>query len=223
MNKIASSVSVLALLAGVSMGTALFPDSASAHQDQENPCPFGQGMMGPGMGGQGMMGPGMGGQGMMGPGMGGQGMMGPGMGGQGMMGPGMGGQGMMGPGMGGQGMMGPGMGGQGMMGPGMGGQGMMGPGMGGQGMMGPGMMMGPNMGGQEGYHGRMVAPQALTVDDVRTMFESHLEWQGNPRLKLGDVEEKDENTIVADIVTVDDSLVQRLEVDRNTGWIKRAQ
>ena len=34
---------------------------------------------------------------------------------------------------------------------------------------------------------------------------------------MGKVEEKDENTIIAEIVTVDDSLVKRLEFDRSTG------
>ena len=40
---------------------------------------------------------------------------------------------------------------------------------------------------------------------------------GKTRLKLGSVKERDANTIVVDIVTLDGSLVQRFEVDRNTG------
>ena len=155
-------------------------------------CPMGQGY---GMGGPGMMGPGMMGQGMMGPGMMGPGMMGPGM-----MGPGYG------PGGSGMPMMGPGMG-QGM-GPGMG-QGM-GPGPG----MGQGM--GPGMGG-----GMMQQPrQSVSVDDVRDMLERRLAWQGNPNVKLGKVEEKDADTILAEIVTQDGSLVERLEVDRRSGWMR---
>jgi hypothetical protein len=123
-------------------------------------------------------------------------MMGPGMMGQGM------GPAMMGPGMMGQGM-GPGM----MMGPMMGvGPGMMGQGMG-PGMMGPGMMGG----------GMGVLPQDLSIENVRHMLEHQLTWQGNPNLKLGKVEEKDKDTIVAEIVTQDGSLVQRLQVDRHTG------
>ena len=116
---------------------------------------------------------------------------------------------------GGQGMMmGPGM-----MGPGMTGPGMMGPGMTGPGMMGPGMM-GPGWGGQ-GMYGRMAPPQDLTVSDVQTMLERYLQWQGNPHLKEGDVKEKDKDTITAEIVTADGSLVQRMEVDRHTGWMKQ--
>ena len=174
-----------------------------------------------GQGGQGMMGPG---HGMMG--HGGQGMMGPG---HGMMGPG--GQGMMGPGMGmmgqgGQGMMGPGYG---MMGPG--GQGMMGPGMGtmgqgGQGMMGPGMgMMGP--GGQgmpgAGAQSRGYLDRDLSEDDVSAILAHRLTHQGNPRLRVGKVEARDDDTFVADIETVDGSLVERYLVDRHTGVMQRGQ
>ncbi len=134
-----------------------------------------------------------------------------------MMGQGMG-PGMMGPGMG-HGMMGYGMG-HGMMGYGMG-HGMMGPGMG-HGMMGYGMghgMMGYGMG-----HG-MMQPlrQDLSAKDVKHMMEHRLAWNGNPNVKVGKVEEKDDDTIVAEIVTQNGSLVQKLEVDRHTGWMKRAQ
>lgn len=57
----------------------------------------------------------------------------------------------------------------------------------------------------------------LTVDDVRTNLEQHLQRQGNDRLKVGKVEDKDDKTIVAEIVTVDDSLVRRIEIDKATG------
>jgi hypothetical protein len=88
--------------------------------------------------------------------------------------------------------------------------GMMGPGMMGPGMMGPGMM-GPGM------HGRYQYPTNPTVADVKAELEQWLASMGNPRLKLGSVKARDANTIVADIVTQDGSLVQRFEVDRNTG------
>jgi hypothetical protein len=179
--------------------------------------------MGPGMMGYGM-GPGMMGYGM-GPGMMGYGM-GPGMGYG--MGPGMGygmGPGMMGYGMG-PGMMGYGMGpgamGQGM-GPGAMGQGM-GPGAMGQGM-GPGAMgqgMGPGAMGQ-GMMGQGAEQSDLSADQVRQMMQDRLAWQGNPHLKLGDVTEKDDDTIVADVVTQDGSLVERYEIDRHTGWMSPVQ
>jgi hypothetical protein len=118
---------------------------------------------------------------------------------------GMTGPGKMAPGMSGQGMMGPGTGGQGMMGPGM-----MGPGTGGQGMMGPGFGKDPGLGTQ------VVPSTDLTADDVRHFLEHGLEMHGNKRLKVSEVKEADDDKIVADITTVDGSLVQRLEVDRHT-------
>ena len=117
--------------------------------------------------------------------------------------------------------MGPGMLGQGM-GPGYGmGQGM-GPGYGMRQGMGP--MMGGGMRGQ-GMGPGMMQPlrQDLTVADVQHMMEHRLAWQGNPNVKVGTVEEKDDDTIVAEIITQDGSLVQRLEVDRHTGWMQPAQ
>lgn len=158
---------------------------------------------------------------------------GPGMMGYGCpMAPGYGmqGQQMMGPGMMGPGMQGQGMMGYGMMGPGMQGQGMMGPGMG-YGMMGPGydndqdaMPMGPGMRGQgmgQGMGPGMQQPQRdLSADDVKRAMERQLAWQGNPHLKLGKVEEKDGDTIVAEVVTQDGSLVERYEVDRHTGGMR---
>jgi len=41
--------------------------------------------------------------------------------------------------------------------------------------------------------------------------------QGNDRLKVGGVVSQGEDTYVVDIVTVDDSLVMQIEVDRDSG------
>ena len=142
----------------------------------------------------------------------------------GMMGPGMMqgmGPGMMGPGMMGQGMN-PGMMGPGMM-PGMGqgmGSGMMGPGMMGPRMMNPGMM---NQGQGSGMMPGGSPDADLSADDVRATLQRSLEWHGNPRLEVGDVAEADDDTITADIVTKDGSLVQRFMVDRHTGAMRPAQ
>jgi len=180
-------------------------------------------MMGPGMmgqGGYGMMGPGMMGPGMMGQGGYGQwnycpycgrplpkGGYGHGMG-PGMMGPGMMGGGMMG--MMGRGMMGPGMMGQGM------GPGMMGPGRMGQGME-PGMMdrsqgMGPQYGaGQQ---------KPLTEKDARGILENYLKGTRNPNLKLGKITDKG-NGFEAEIVTKKEgALVDKIFVDKATGWMR---
>ena len=65
---------------------------------------------------------------------------------------------------------------------------------------------------------RVVPPLNLSVEDVRGYLDWRLERLGNKRLKVGDVK-ADKGTIVADVVTVDNSLVQRLKIDRSTGAI----
>jgi hypothetical protein len=126
--------------------------------------------------------------------------------------------GMMGHGMQRGGMMG---GGCPMMGGTMGSgqQGMMGQGTG-QGMMGSGMMqggMGPGMGGLFGS--RVTPMMNLSVEDMRGYLAVQLARLNNKRLKIGDIK-SDDGTITADIVTIDNSLVQRLKVDRHTGAIE---
>ncbi len=87
----------------------------------------------------------------------------------------------------------------------------------GRGGKGHGMMM---RGGGHGF-GRPIRPMThLSVEDVRHALEHRLERRGNKRLKLGDVKTTDDDTIVADIVTLDDSLVRRLAVDRHTGRVR---
>lgn len=124
----------------------------------------------------------------------------------------------MGPGYG----MGPGMMGQGMM---NGGQGYgMGPGMTGQGMMGQGMGYGmnPMMGSQGMMGGQGMMDRNIGAEDVRRMMEYQLNANGNPNLKLGKVEEVNDDVISAEVVTKDDSLVQRYLVNRHTGWMQPA-
>lgn len=93
----------------------------------------------------------------------------------------------------------------------------MGPGMMGQGMMGQGMMgMGPSA--DCPFAGEQAAvDRALTVEKVKTILETRLARHGNERLKVGKVAEKDAKTIVAEIDTVDGSLVQTLTIDKTTG------
>ena len=72
----------------------------------------------------------------------------------------------------------------------------------------------------EGMFGSRVTPtMSLSVEDVRYYLGSQLERLKNKRLKVGDIT-ADDGAITADIVTVDNSLVQRLRVDRHTGIIK---
>lgn len=97
-------------------------------------------------------------------------------------------------------------------------------------MAGPGMQdgnFGPGMKrgfGKGGCHGQAQAlDKPLTVDDVRTHMESRLKWRGNDRLKVGEVKDLDDKTIVAEIVTVDNSLVETIKIDKATGRPTRAQ
>ena len=94
-----------------------------------------------------------------------------------------------------------------------------------QGGMGPGMMqrgMGPGMtqGGMSAVFGSRVTPMMnLSTEDVRGYLTAQLDALSNKRLKVGDIK-ADDGAITADIVTVDNSLVQRLKVDRHTGAIE---
>jgi hypothetical protein len=123
---------------------------------------------------------------------------------------------------------------RGMMGGGMmqGGpdQGMMRGGMMGRGMMEGGEMMCPMMGGMmQGrtagagmnslFGSRVVPKMNLSVDDVRGYLAAQIDRLGNKRLKIGNLN-ADSGIITADVVTVDNSLVQRMKVDRSTGNIE---
>jgi len=90
---------------------------------------------------------------------------------------------------------------------------------------------GPGMrGGRHGGWGSYAAPVApwaadgnVTVDEIKQLLTWQMQRRNNPNLKLGKVEAKDDATIVAEIVTKDDSLVSRIEVDRKTGFFRFAQ
>jgi hypothetical protein len=120
------------------------------------------------------------------------------------------------------GMMQGGMG-RDMMGPSMG-SGMM---RGGMGMMCPmmtGMMQGRDSESAHGGMGalfgsRVTQMMNLSVEDVRSYLGLQLDRLNNKRLKIGNVA-ADGATISAEIVTVDNSLVQRLKVDRHSGAIE---
>jgi hypothetical protein len=90
---------------------------------------------------------------------------------------------------------------------------------------GPGMMQGygPGYGPRGAAQGNQNANPnlSLSADDVKTRIERWLNWRGNPRLKVGEVKEKDADTITADVVTKDNSLVQRFIVDRHSGAFRQ--
>jgi hypothetical protein len=84
----------------------------------------------------------------------------------------------------------------------------------------PGMMQGGMGSGGGAIFGSRVTPMMnLSAEDVRSYLAVQLDRLNNKRLKVGDVR-SDDGTITADIVTLDNSLVQRLKVDRHTGAIE---
>jgi len=96
------------------------------------------------------------------------------------------------------------------------GPGMMGPWMMGPGMMGPGMM-GP---GYPGYGPRYWERQKpLEEKDVKLIMENYIKSTGNPNLKIGKIKEM-ENSFEVEILTKDNSLVDKILVDKFTGWIR---
>jgi hypothetical protein len=103
--------------------------------------------------------------------------------------------------------------GHGMMGRGMG------PGMMGRGM-GPGMMhRGWDMEPQ--YEPRQYQQQQKPLEekDVRAILDDYLRSTRNPNLQLGKVMEK-ESFFEAEILTKDGSLVDKIAVDKRTGWMR---
>ena len=58
----------------------------------------------------------------------------------------------------------------------------------------------------------------LSAEDVRGYLAVQIERLKNKRLKVGEIK-VDDGAIIADVVTVDNSLVQRLKVNRHTRTI----
>ena len=81
---------------------------------------------------------------------------------------------------------------------------------------GPGMMD-PDSGQDTRRYGGQ--PEPLGKDQARLLVENYLRNQRNPNLKVGDVADKEE-VFEATIVTKDGSLVDKLEVDKETGWFR---
>ena len=118
------------------------------------------------------------------------------------------------------------------MGPGYGygygmGPGMMGPGRGygmGPGMMGPGYgnPYGPQYGPQYGPGPQYQQQNPLDMEEAKNKVENYLKSTRNPNLKLGEMKDKGSH-FEADIVTKKgNSLVDKIYVDKNTGWMRSA-
>jgi hypothetical protein len=77
--------------------------------------------------------------------------------------------------------------------------------------MGPGMMYGYGFGSER-------RDLNLTTDRVKNYLDRMIR---NPNLTVGNVKEKDDNTITAEIVTKQgNSLVQTLDINKHTGFVK---
>jgi hypothetical protein len=106
---------------------------------------------------------------------------------------------------------------------------------GGGGMMGPGMMgyghgffdECAKMMSRYGYRQYPGSPEsqkletrkALTQEDAVSIVQNYLDHTTNPNLKVGEVENEEDGDYLVEIVTKDGSLVDKLEVNRLTGWI----
>lgn len=83
---------------------------------------------------------------------------------------------------------------------------------------GPGMM-GDQWGrGQYGPYNVPQQMEPLSRTAARELAQNYV--AGNPNLKLGEIVEQ-EDAYVASIVTQDDSLVEKLLIDKNSGWMKK--
>jgi hypothetical protein len=74
-------------------------------------------------------------------------------------------------------------------------------------------------GGQQGPSGPSQQTQPLTKSEVKMLLENYLRNTGNPNLKLGDISEK-EKSYEAEILTKDGSLVDKIQVQKYTGWFR---
>ena len=85
----------------------------------------------------------------------------------------------------------------------------------------PGMNQCSMMHGDMGalFGSRVTPVMNLSLEDVRGYLGLQLQRLNNKRLKIGDLK-SDDGTITADVVTVDNSLVQRVKIDRHTGVIQ---
>jgi hypothetical protein len=107
------------------------------------------------------------------------------------------------------------------------GSGMMGGGMMGGGMMGRGMGPGTIGPGYRNEYGPQYSPQyrqpqkQLEENDARAILGNYLKSTRNPNLKLGKIEDKG-NAFEAEILTKNDSLVDRILVDKNNGGMHSA-
>jgi len=92
-------------------------------------------------------------------------------------------------------------------------------------MMGPGYGRGPGMMHRDWGRGPQYGPQyqqpqkPLEEKEVKEMLGNYLKSTRNPNLKLGNIEDKG-SYFEAEILTKDDSLADKIAVDKTTGWMR---
>lgn len=90
----------------------------------------------------------------------------------------------------------------------------------GPGMMGPGYGYGMRGPGYQGYGPQYQGSQEpLKEKDVKAMLENYVQSTRNPNLKVGKITEKDAY-FEAEILTKENALVDKILVDKNTGWMR---
>ena len=75
-----------------------------------------------------------------------------------------------------------------------------------------------------GYESRRPHQQVqepLNKTDARAMVDDYLNSTRNPNLKAGEIKEKG-SSFEAEILTQDGSLVDKIAIDKNTGWMRSA-
>jgi len=80
------------------------------------------------------------------------------------------------------------------------------------------------LGWNTGYQPRPDAAtdiEPLTTDQAKLLVENYIRQTNNPNLKVGEVTEKD-GYYMAEILTTKGSLVDRVDVHKQMGWIRSA-
>ena len=61
--------------------------------------------------------------------------------------------------------------------------------------------------------------QPLTREQAKQMLDNYVSSSNNPNLKPGDVTDKGD-VFEATIVTKDGALVEKIQIDKSTGWFR---
>lgn len=93
---------------------------------------------------------------------------------------------------------------------------------------GPGGWYCPWMGGYDGYRSGSGGPssynqegQPLTKDQAQQLVVDHI--QGNPNLKIGKIADKVDFYEATIVTKKEGALVERIQVDKKTGWFRNVQ